>query len=449
MRSLAAALLAGLVLSLAAMYAVQRTVVGATLQTVMKEYIAGELAQDADELYSGITPLPDQPLQLAIRHFDPAFLSPASGRYFQIVVDGKPAFGSPSLAGATLAVTMQPAGARAVALAPGPSGRQLLLSASGYTVEGRAVTIAVASDVLPIDTALDQLMARYTRASLLMFVLLVLVQAAIVRWALLPLDRVRADVSRLEHGDIDQLGERVPSEVLPLVRELNRLLALLTQRLQRSRASLGNLAHALKTPLAVLTHMAEDERGRHDPQLAEQMLAQLDQLRQRIDSELRRARVAGAANAGVAVDLAAEIEALAATLRMLYRARGLTLRCELAAGLRLRCDREDLLELAGNLLDNACKWAHGQVLVRVATEPDGAIVLTVEDDGPGCPDADLQRLARRGVRLDEETAGHGLGLSIATGIAASYGATLRYGRSPTLGGFLASVSFPAREPAAN
>lgn len=443
MRSLAAALLLGLVLSLAAMYAVQRTVVGATLQTVMKEYIAGELAQDADELYSGLTPLPDQPLRLAIRHFDPAFLSPASGRYFQITAEGQPAIGSPSLAGTTLSVAPQPAGARAVALVPGPAGRQLLLSASGYTVEGRAVTIAVASDVLPIDRALTELMSRYTGASLLMFALLLLVQVAIVRWALLPLDRVRADVGRLERGDIDQLGQQVPSEVLPLVRELNRLLALLNQRLQRSRAALGNLAHALKTPLAVLTHMAETERGQHDPQLAEQMLAQLDQLRQRIDSELRRARVAGAANAGAAVDLAAEIEALAATLRMLYRARGLTLRCELTPGLRLRCDREDLLELAGNLLDNACKWAQAQVQVRVAGEPDGTITLTVEDDGPGCPEADLQRLARRGVRLDEDTAGHGLGLSIVAGIAASYGAALHYGRSPALGGFLASVSFPA------
>lgn len=443
MRSLLAALVLGLVLSLAAMYAVQRAVVGATLQTVMTDYIAGELAQDADELRAGLTALPGQPISLAIAHFDPAFLSPASGRYFQIMAGATPLIRSPSLSGLTLAAAPQQPGQRTVAVITGPLQRATLLSASGYAFEGRPVTIVVATDMRPVASALAQLTARHARASLLMFALLLAVQVAIVRWALSPLARVRADVGRLERGEIDQLGERVPAEVLPLVRELNRLLALLTRRLQRSREALGNLAHALKTPLAVLTHMAEQDRSRQDPVLGDAMLQQLQLLRNRIDSELRRARVAGGGGHAATIDLAAEMTALATTLRMLYRERQLAVRCEAQEGLQLQCDREDVLELAGNLLDNACKWARSQVLLRVYRDgPAGAVVLQVEDDGPGCPEADLARLARRGVRLDEATAGHGLGLAIAAGIAASYDTAITFGRSPTLGGFMAAVRFP-------
>ncbi len=443
MRSLLAALVLGLVLSLAAMYAVQRAVVGATLQTVMTDYIAGELAQDADELRDGLTALPGQQISLAITHFDPVFLSPASGRYFEIMAGATPLIRSPSLSGQTLAAAPQQPGQRTVAVVTGPLQRPTLLSASGYAFEGRPVTIVVATDMRPVASALAQLTARHARASLLMFALLLAVQVAIVRWALSPLARVRADVGRLERGEIDQLGERVPAEVLPLVRELNRLLALLTRRLQRSREALGNLAHALKTPLAVLTHMAEQDRTRQDPVLGEAMSQQLQLLRNRIDSELRRARVAGGGHAAT-IDLAAEMTALATTLRMLYRERQLTVRCEAQDGLQLQCDREDVLELAGNLLDNACKWARSKVLLRVYRDgPAGAVVLQVEDDGPGCPEADLARLARRGVRLDEATAGHGLGLAIAAGIAASYDTAITFGRSPTLGGFMAAVSFPA------
>ncbi|WP_342119833.1 sensor histidine kinase [Pseudoduganella sp. OTU4001] len=440
MRSLLAALVAGLLLSLAAVFAVQRSLTGAALETVMRDYIAGELAQDADELWGGLTVVPDGGPQLAITHFDPVFLSRSSGRYFQIMVAGKPLLRSPSLGGDTLAVAPLAAGERQLATVPGPQGQALLQSSSGYQFQGRAVTIAIASDLRPLEQAFGALMQRYTRVSLAMFALLVVLQVGIVRWALAPLRRVQVDVGRLERGEIEQLGERVPAEVRPLVREVNRLLALLTQRLKRSREALGNLAHALKTPLSVLTHMADDERVRHDPQLGPKLAAQVQLLRQRIDSELRRARVAGGRSTGAALDLGAELAALCATLRKLYRERGLDIRCEVAPGLQFHGDREDLLELCGNLLDNACQWAHRRVLL--SGRGGAPLQLTVEDDGPGCAEADLARLAQRGVRLDESVAGSGLGLAIAAGIVASYGGTLRFGRSPALGGFQASVSLP-------
>jgi len=198
----------------------------------------------------------------------------------------------------------------------------------------------------------------------------------------------------------------------------------------------------LKTPLTVLTHVAEDDHLRHHPVLGQQMAEQVGLLRSRIDSELRRARVAGGRAPGALLDIPAEIEALAATLRKLYRDRNLDIACRVHPGIKFSGDREDLLELCGNLLDNACKWARSRVLVSV--RDDHPTVLTVEDDGPGCSPEDLSRIAQRGVRLDEATEGHGLGLAISRSIASSYGAELRFGRSQELGGFEVEVRFPAR-----
>jgi len=226
---------------------------------------AGELAQDADELFNSLVVLPSGEASLALAHFDPSFLSPSSGRYCQIMIDRGIALRSPSLVYQSLPMGPVDRGRRAVAEVAGPDQQSLLLSASGYEFKGRPITIAVAADLKPIDTALAKFLLRYTQLSLVMSACLVVLQVVIVRLALAPLRRVHSDVGRLEHGEIRQLGEAVPVEVLPLVREVNRLLALLAQRLHRSRQALGNLAHALKAPLTVLTHMATDEHIQSHP----------------------------------------------------------------------------------------------------------------------------------------------------------------------------------------
>jgi signal transduction histidine kinase len=441
MRSLLAPLVSGLLLSLAVVFGVQWSVVRVAIDEVIQEYIAGELAQDADELFSGLSFDPARETSLALAHFDPHYLAPLSGRYYEIQVERTTELRSPSLVRESLPMPIVGKGQRHVDQVAGPKGETLLLSATGYELQGRRITIAVAGDLTSVRTQFDRLMARYTRVSLVMFALLVVLQVGIVRLALAPLRRVQADVSRLEDGTIAQLGEQVPSEVLPLVREVNLLLALLAGRLQRSREALGNLAHALKAPLTVLTQLAEDDHVRQHPVLGAQIAEQLQVLRSRIDSELRRARVAGGRTNGTPLDLQAEIEALVATLRKLYQDRHLDIVCRVEPGARFRGDREDLFELCGNLLDNACKWARSRVLVSVRR--NGGLTLKVEDDGPGCSPEDIGRIAQRGVRLDEATEGHGLGLAIASSIAASYGAELQFGRSQELGGFEVSLSFPA------
>ena len=440
MRSLLAPLTIGLVLSLVVVFGVQWSMVRVAIDSTMQNYIAAGLAQDADELFSALSIQPGGQASLALSHFDPPFVAPSSGQYYQILLDNEVALRSPSLVYGSLPLSPASPGQRRVESVVGPEGQALLLSASGYASDGHAITIGVAVDLNPLRTQVAVLLARYTQVSLVMFALLVVLQIGIVRLALLPLRRVKADLGRLERGEVAQLGEAVPAEVLPLVREVNRLLPLLARRLQRSRESLGNLAHALKAPLTVLKHIANDEHIRQHPALGPQLNEQVEILRARIESELRRARVAGMRAPGAALDLQAEIESLIATLRKLYRDRNLDIACRIDAALRFHGDREDLLELCGNLLDNACKWARSRVLVTARDEK--GLLVTIGDDGPGCSPEGLEQIARRGVRLDEATEGHGLGLAIAAAIASSYGAEIRYGRSQELGGFEVTVSFP-------
>jgi signal transduction histidine kinase len=442
MRSLLARLTFGLVLSLMLVFAVQWWAVDASIDRIMADYVVRELREDAAELASALTMQPGATPTLAIAHFDPVFLTPGSGRYFEVRSDGEVAVRSLSLGENNLAPDAVHPGDASVTYRNGPHGESLVCYTHAVDRAGRHIAITVAADLQPLRVDISKFLVYYAQVSAFLFVLLVLVQCWLVRRALAPLRRVQGDVARLERGEIAQLHDRVPAELLPLVRETNRLLAVLSQRLERSRNALGDLVHALKTPLTVLMHTANSESIRNDPLLSVQLVEQLRILRARIDRELKRARVAGAgAAAATTIDLRAEIEPLVDTLRKLHQDRSLEISHHVSPTARFRGDREDLLELFGNLLDNACKWARRRV--EFAIVESSGITVSVDDDGPGCPPADIEKLAQRGVRLDESTAGHGLGLAIARDIVASYRGEMRFGRSETLGGFRVTVSIPA------
>jgi len=203
---------------------------------------------------------------------------------------------------------------------------------------------------------------------------------------------------------------------------------------------LGNLAHALKTPLTLLTRLADDPMLERSTALRERLLQHVGSLNRLVERELKRARLAGGAAPGQYVDLQQEIGSLVVALKRIYRDKPLDIRCEIRDGARFPGDREDLLELLGNLMDNACKWAKERVLVTL--EQGEKLTLRVEDDGPGCPGDLLDELLRRGVRVDEARAGHGLGLAIARDVVTSYGGEIMLGRSAALGGFEAVIRLP-------
>jgi signal transduction histidine kinase len=270
--------------------------------------------------------------------------------------------------------------------------------------------------------------------------LLLVLQQRLVSRLFEHLEKVRNEVRAVARGDAGQLDEEVPSEVMPLVREVNRLLQLLGQRMQRSRNALGNLAHALKTPLNLL---GQDLDELPPGELRNRLQHQAEQIRGLTERELRRSHLSGGGAPGQQFDAAAELPSLIQALRRMHGGKHLDIRSGTLPSQPLPLDRDDMLELLGNLLDNACKWARQVVLVAV--EHPGGARIRVEDDGPGVADEVLQQLTDRGVRIDEQVAGHGLGLAIVRDVVRLYGGTLHFDRSPTLGGLRVQVDLPLPE----
>jgi signal transduction histidine kinase len=262
-----------------------------------------------------------------------------------------------------------------------------------------------------------------------------------VRSALRPLERVREQIAQLQQGRRTELDSQVPQELEPLVAQVNHLLSHTEDTLKRSRNALGNLGHALKTPLAVLVSLSEREELRDQPELQATLREQLAQIRQRLERELGRARLAGEALPGAHFDCAAELPGLFSTLGMIH-SHGLNLEWQAEPGLCLPWDREDLLELLGNLLDNACKWADAEVRLSLVQEGEG-YRLWVDDDGPGIAPERREAVLGRGTRLDEQVAGHGLGLGIVRDMVEAWGGSLSLEDSP-LGGLRVAISLPGR-----
>ncbi len=419
-------------------------------------YVASRLAHDAQALLGRMDHIGD--VERAAHHLLPIYRQPFSGHYFKVLTD-QGTVRSRSLWDHDLAVPVMPVGEVRTWHTRGPEGRPLLVRAAGYQVAKGPVTIAVAEDLTPLLGTLRRFERLFAVLAVAGLVLMLLMQRLILRWSFRRLRPVYADIDALERGATSRLTERVPAEILPLVRKLNGLLAVYEQRLTRSRNAAGNLAHALKGPLNILRQQLRAPRGLGAESSAEQVAAgaepdaralcaaQVERIRDLVDRELKRARIAGRAKAGSVFDPAEELPDLRRLLLTLYRGKTLDIDCRNELTGPIAADREDLLEILGTLLDNACKWAERRVrcTLRTARTVPGAVRMIVEDDGPGCDPAELDRIARRGERLDEQVDGHGLGLAIAHEIAESYGGGITLGRSADLGGFLAQVDLPLTE----
>jgi signal transduction histidine kinase len=443
MRSLVARLNAGLALSLAVLFGLIGGLFSLSARALIDQYALSRLEHDTESLLAALNLPAGRPV-LDKARTNPVFQRPLSGHYYRILVgaaSGESAsLTSRSLWDRDIETPRVPVGGREVRHLLGPASQELLVLTSGFRKQGFPVEIAVAEDLSGLYRELSLLRRRY----LILFAAVVLsvlaVQTGIVRLTLRPLRRAAEAVSRLERGEIRRLPEDVPSELRTLVEEANRLLDLLGTRLQRSRNAIGNLAHSLKTPLTLLRRLADHPGMVGQPALRGQVLASLESLELLVERELGRARLAGGTAPGQRTHLAREVSQLLAALRSIYRGKGLDIQSDIPPDALFPGDREDLLELLGNLMDNACKWARRQV--RVRAEVDSSLAILVEDDGPGCPEHMLSELTARGARLDESVAGHGLGLSIVRDVVDSYAGRLDLGRSPSLGGFLARVSLP-------
>jgi signal transduction histidine kinase len=436
MRAIKTQLSIGLVLSLVVMFLLQWLLVSVSIRYLAEQYVASRLEHDTESLLTALNFAGGGAAQLDLARIDQIYQRPFSGHYYRIT-SAQQTLPSRSLWDQDMPPASLTPGAHAVTRGDGPQRQHLLIRCGGYRKQQHALTLCVAEDLTPIDTGLRHFQWRYAGVSLAALLVLLIVQYRVVRIGLQPLELVRRELQSLERGELSMLDAAAPEELRPLVLQINQLLETLSQRLTRSRHALGNLAHALKTPLTLLNQLADDERLHMHPELRRAVQAQLDALQRITERELKRARLAGAGRSGARVELGTELDALIDTLRRIYRDKGLEFIVRVSDGAYFPGDREDLLELLGNLLDNACKWARHQV--RVSVESGSELLLRIEDDGPGCAPQELDHLAQRGVRNDEHTAGHGLGLSIVQEIVEQHGGRLSFGQSETLGGFRVEV----------
>lgn len=271
-------------------------------------------------------------------------------------------------------------------------------------------------------------------------VLLLVVQGMILRWGLAPLRRVAQDLSEIEAGRAQSLSGRYPTELQALIDNLNALLANTRAHLQRYRDTLGNLAHSLKTPLAVLRGSVEAKTPVEELRTVAQ--EQLQHMNEIVEYQLQRAAAAGRTALSAPLPVVPVARKIVAALEKVYAAKSLRVETAIAADVMFRGDEGDLLEILGNIADNAFKWAHSCVRIEARNKtggPSGLLCwLCVEDDGPGIPDDQLQRVRARGARADATTPGHGLGLAVAQEIVELYGGELIISRS-SLGGAAVEV----------
>jgi signal transduction histidine kinase len=378
-----------------------------------------------------------------------------SGRYWQVAEHAaggrmRPLVRSRSLFDQELNVTPQVLAS--VAAQPGkqfyydtagPLDAPLRAMAMQVSLPGRSapVILMAAEDRSPLDAEARRF-AYLTAAALVILGAGILIAVVVqVRVGLRPLFDLRREVSEVRKGKRDRLERSYPEELEPLARELNALVAHNQEVVERQRTHVGNLAHALKTPLSVMLTEASQRPG----PLAEVVSHQAELMRGQVDHHLRRARAAARAQAmGERTAVEPVLDELASTIERVMLPKAITIDWRCPEDLCFRGERQDLLELAGNVIENAGKWSKARV--RVDARPSGPerLVLTVEDDGPGLPPEKRDEVLKRGARLDESAPGSGLGLAIVDELARAYGGSLTLGDS-AMGGLKVELILPRAE----
>lgn len=267
-----------------------------------------------------------------------------------------------------------------------------------------------------------------------------------VRFGLAPLKRISDSLAAIRSGHAERLEGQFPEEIASLARETNALIEANRGIVERARTHVGNLAHALKTPLSV---MVNEANARKDDPLSAKVLEQADIMRDQVTRHLERARLAARVTVvGTLTDVIPVVTALARTMEKIHRDRDVLIDIQAPEAVRFRGERPDLEEMVGNLVDNACKWAAERVVIaveadRTVTAGDRRTLrIVVDDDGPGLSPAEREHVAKRGRRLDETKPGSGLGLSIVVELAGLYGGSLNLGSAPG-GGLRAELVLPA------
>ncbi len=372
---------------------------------------------------------------------DQRFLEPYSGVYFQVSGEGADTFPSRSLWDRRLRVD---ATHNDIGLHTRDSrefqGEPLRIVERDVILPGSEVRwrFQVAQSREIIDRQIRDLRTTLVRAFAALGLGLLVLAALQASYGLWPLRRVRSEVVAIRSGRQSRISEEFPREIYPLVRELNELLAHSEEQAEEARRHAGNLAHALKTPLTVITNAATA----HTPDLADTVCREATVMRRQVDHHLARARAIGRrASLHARATVWESLEAVERAVSRLYPEVTVDIAGDHVAAVRV--ERQDLDEMLGNLVENAAKYGHGRVFVTVEQVADKGVEIMVEDDGPGIPPEEREAIFARGARLDTTgKPGTGLGLAIVRDVAEIYGGSIRLEESEDLGGLLARLTLP-------
>ncbi len=449
--SLAARLIAGALVWTVFGLALGGFVLSRAFTSAVEDSFDTTLQVDLDGLIAAAEADPNGGVVLEERLLNRRFERVYSGLYWEIIPieAGEPLQFSHSLFDHHITIDNPKSAGQAIfGYAEGPENQKLRVlaqrivfpvAATPQKDDTRSYTFMVAGDLNEVDDETRDFNGTLIWAFSILGAGLLFAVFLQVRVGLRPLRRVSEALARIRDGKARRLEGDFPAEIAPLASELNSLIQHSEEVVGRARTHVSNLAHFLKTPLAVLSGEADAEPG----PLADSVKKQVSSMRRQVDHYLARGRAAGALDVlGNRTKVGAALSDLVRILERMHEERGIEIALDCADNLYFRGERQDLEEMAGNLIDNACKWARAHVRVSARAISGSRFELVVEDDGPGLRPEDRERVLERGERLDESVPGSGLGLSIVEDIAKLYGGTFTLGNS-ALGGLSATLVLPA------
>lgn len=450
LNSLAARLIAAAAIWAMLALAVGGFVLSNAFRNAVEDNFDSTLQTDMGGLIAAAEPDPQSGVVLQDRFINRQFDRVYSGLYYQIRPEGPGPGAQISRSLFDRALTVTPDGTRgaiAYGYADGPENQHLRVLQRRVKFpatdtlqpnETHAYIFTVAGDLSAVEAEIRAFNGTLIWSFLLLGLGLMIAVFLQVRVGLMPLTRLQESLARIRNGSAMRLEGKFPAEIAPLAAELNSLIEHSNEVVGRARTHVSNLAHFLKTPLSVLASEAQAQPG----PLSDQVRRHVETMRRQVDHYLARARAAGSVNVlGNRTQVEPVLNDLARVLMRIHAERAIVIDCDCPGELFFRGERQDLEEMAGNLMDNACKWAARHVRVR-ALKDGPCFILIVEDDGPGLSPEDRTRVGERGERLDETVPGSGLGLAIVRDISKLYAGSLTLGSSP-LGGLEVRLTLPA------
>jgi two-component system sensor histidine kinase PhoQ len=448
--SLSRRLLLSVSVSLVAFFGVTIFVLDASFRDVSARSLEDLLDAQIVALVASAEPQSSGVFAPLTRDLESRLATPRSGLYAQIrsANANVPTWRSPSTAGADIDFgPMLKTGQKGFRYAQ-VHDEDVAIASRGIFFEDEArvrrnLTFSVAASLTPYEEQLWSFRRRLFGWFVGLALVLLATLGALLRWVLAPVRRLEREINAVEEGKRESLGDGYPRELSGVATNLNTLLVGERNRMTRYRDTLGNLAHSLKTPLAVMRTTLPT----CGPESAGILGAEIDRMSGIIEHQLKRAASGGALLGQAPLEVEPLASELRATLLKVYARKDLSIALSVAPDAQFVGDRGDLLELLGNLIDNACKWCASQVRVTISSDPNAGprerLVVVVEDDGPGISETDRARVLERGVRADENVPGHGLGLAMVRDTVDLYDGKLAIDRSD-LGGARICLTLPGR-----